>query len=94
MRISWRWKKHFLPDNLSSVLCNPFQAKNVAAGVSLLMKLPVYPGEPPSHTVPTMYVLAFQKRHIPALSVSSYPMICFGTWPGETSVFCRQYNLL
>lgn len=67
MRISWRWKKHPLPGNLSNALCNPFQAKNVAAGVSLLMNLLVYPGEPPSHAVPTMYVLAFQKRHIPAL---------------------------
>lgn len=50
----------------------------------MLVKLLVYAGVPPSLTVPVTYVLAFQKRRIPALSVSSHPVFCFGTWPGGT----------
>ncbi|XP_054046011.1 sickle tail protein homolog isoform X5 [Rissa tridactyla] len=57
------------------------------------MKLLVYPGVPLSHTVPVTYVLAFEKRRVPALSISSHPMFCFGTWPDQAKTSLHVTSL-
>lgn len=79
-------EEHSPLDNLSKDQLQAFSSQKFCCRyeVSVLLKLLVYPGVPPSHTIPVMYLLPFKKRHVPMVNVSSHPVFFFVAWPGGT----------